>query len=240
MNNTTAMAIVRRSTDSIGGRAVFLSTVLIVLLAVSSRTPAAPAQLVSNGAIIEFEDAITTVTNFVRTGDHIDLALGTTIDANGIFLDLIRMQILDVGGPVITMAQTITNLGTAPWEEWVEIPADIVNPVTVPSGFTPVSWAAFDTIPAGGSGLSVVDVLGLPALLYTLPAPLATGESFMLAKMLAYGGALNDPLAGVQILALGAALPLPPAVWLLGGALIGLLGIARTRRAPGFRGLALS
>lgn len=218
---------------SLNKRLTTLCAGLALLLGASG--DAAAAQMNSNDAVLEYDDAVTIVTNFVRTDDHVDIALGTTIRPDGIFNDLIRLQVLNVGGASITLTETITNLGTAPWEEWGELPADIVNPLNPAPGFVPVSWSSFDTVPFDGDPATPgtfeeVTVLELTSLVFRMSTPLEVGESFTLAKELAYAGALNDPLSGVQVLSFGAALPIPAAAYLFGSALLGLGLLCRRRR----------
>lgn len=209
----------------------------VLLLLFASVVGAATVQLTSNGAILVYDTDFTTVSIFSRSGDSVELVFGTSVNPDALPDDIIGMQILDVGGPSITLIETITNSGAYPWHEWVEEPFNVVNPLNPPdpsAGLAP-SWASYASVDFGSNSavpgtFEIVPLLGvIPGLVFRFDTPLLPGESFRLQKALTYGGPLDDPDAGVQILSFGAALPVPPAVWLLGSALVGLVALTRQR-----------
>ncbi|MCC6697435.1 MAG: hypothetical protein IT365_17530 [Candidatus Hydrogenedentes bacterium] len=212
-------------------------TTFALLLLFASVVGAATVQLTSNGAILVYDDAFTSDVTLSRTNDTVEFALSTSVNPDAVPDDIIGLQILNVAGSSITLAETITNSGAFPWHEWVEEPFNVVNPLNPPTTLAP-SWASYASVAFGSSSavagtFEEVLLLGvIPGLVFRFDTPLLPGESFRLQKTLTYGGPFNDDEAGVQVLSFGAALPLPSAVWLLGSAFVGLFVLMR-RKPPG-------
>lgn len=195
----------------------------VLLLLFASVVGAATVQLTSNGAILVYDTDFTSVSTFSRTNDQVDLALRTTVTPDGIPDDIIGLQIVNVGGSTITLAETITNSGLYPWHEWAEEAFGVPFSSSVPT------WGSYGSSVAGtfDPPESLLD-LGW-GLVFRFDSPLLPGQSFTLTKTLTYSGVTGNVDAGVQILSFGAALPVPPAVWLLGSALVGLVALTRRR-----------
>jgi hypothetical protein len=200
-----------------------LAVIACALWVVTPVVEAATVQDTSNDAILVYDNAFTTVTTFVRTNDHIDLALSTSTTPDALPDDVIGLQVLNVAGSSITLAETITNGGPYPWHEWVEEAFGVPFFSEVPT------WGSYSSSVAGTFD-PPEDLLGLGwGLVFRFDSPLLPGESFTLQKTLTYAGLTGDLDAGVQVLSFGAALPVPPAVWLLGSALLGLFGLMRRK-----------
>lgn len=209
-------------------------TTFASLLLFASVVGAATVQVTSNGAILVYDDAFTSGVTLSRSGDTVELALSTSVNPDALPDDVIGLQVLNVAGPSVTLVETITNSGAFPWHEWVEEPFHVLNPLSPPATLVP-SWASYASVAFGSSSavagtFEEILLLGVvPGLVFRFDTPLLPGESFRLQKTLTYGGPFNDPIAGVQVLSFGAALPAPPAVWLLGSAVVGLLVLARRK-----------
>jgi hypothetical protein len=220
-------------------RFVAAAATFLLLLLFASVVGAATVQLSSNGAVLVYDDAFTSVSTFSRSGDSVEVAFGTSVNPDALPDDIIGLQVLNVAGSSITLVETITNSGAFPWHEWVEEPFNVINPLNPPATFTLApSWASYASVGFGANSavagtFEEVLLLGvIPGLVFRFDTPLLPGESFRLEKTLTYGGPFGDPIAGVQVLSFGAALPLPSAVWLLGSAFVGLFVLMR-RKPPG-------
>jgi hypothetical protein len=119
----------------------------------------------------------------------------------------------------IHFSETITNTntnGALDWEEWAQ--------TAVPIGTGSISWSNLQA-DKSGFATDVSAQLGVPGIVWNFSPLLAPGESVLITKDLSF----TSYTGSVLVSYLPAALPLPPAVWLLGSALAAIVMITRRR-----------